>query len=156
MFRCRYPDPTSALICWIGAELEDAWPHAQPAIQAAARVVRLANGLYGVREDHAQSHFTALTAALPHHRLWSRHRPRGSRWLTRLVHEKLRFQQLAISPQIARAAQSHRTVARALTTAIATFVETSAHLDPGLLAFYLQHMVAAALARYSTTRLHMT
>lgn len=141
---------TAALIYWVAAEPEHVWLHAQAAIQAAARVVRLANDLHGAQQDHRQGHFTALSAALPHHCLWSRWRPRGSRRRSRLIGET---HPPALSARIACAAQSRGRVVRELTSAIASFALASAHLEPGTLTYYLRHMVAAALAHY-TTRPH--
>lgn len=142
--------PTAALICWLTFESEHVWLHAQHAIQTAARVVRLANDLHGARQDHAQGHFTALTAALPRHGLWSRfHRCKGER-VVRLVHETILSHPLTISTEIAHVTRSRRIVVRELESAIAHFASASAHLDPGLLTYYLRHMVAAALARYTT------
>jgi len=56
--------PVVALMCAFSADPQRAWERARPDVDAAARVVRLANDLYRYETDVAEGHLTAVTIAL--------------------------------------------------------------------------------------------
>ncbi len=130
--------PTFALTCAGLGVAPQIWRMRRPLLDAAARVIRLANDAASAQADLAARNITAVTATLLRQR---------SRAATQAPHATGAGDPVAQGARALAQAQ----VKRRLDTAVNTFARRLAQQPPGPDADYLRYTVAWALAHYALT-----